>query len=281
MLPALVAGQNADGGWGAVPGGVSWTEPTAWSLLALHGAQSAPAAAVSRGVAWLRRSQMASGGWAAGPGVGAESWVGALVALLGPETLGAAEHARALEAVVRGAEQAPTRTELVRRWMLGQKPAAGPPARGWAWVPGTASWLMPTAVSMLALRKYGAGTEEMLTAARNYLLARQCADGGWNHGSSRALGYEGASYPETTGLALVALRGEKGAAVARALAAAERQAIRCQTYEGACWLRLALHVHGREAVFAPPAGARPDQREMALAVIVERSMAGEGLLWKS
>lgn len=280
-MPALVAGQNEDGGWGAVPKGVSWTEPTAWSLLALHGAKGAPAAAVSRGIAWLRRSQLESGGWAAGPGVGGESWVSALVSLLGPEALGRSEHTRALEAVQRGAEQPPTRTELVRQWMLGRKPAAGPPARGWAWVPGTASWLMPTAISMLTLRKYGVGAAETLTAARNYLVARQCADGGWNHGSSRALGYDGVSYPETTGLALVALRSEKGTEVERALQAAERQAQRCQTYEGACWLRLALYVHGREAVFAPPAGAKPDHREMALTVIVERSMAGEGLLWRS
>ena len=41
MNPArsrLLAPQNADGGWGAAPGGPSVTEPTALAVMALRGA---------------------------------------------------------------------------------------------------------------------------------------------------------------------------------------------------------------------------------------------------
>jgi hypothetical protein len=277
MTAALIAGQNADGGWGASAGGRSWTEPTAWALVALQG--RAPEA-VGRGVSWLRKAQLADGSWPASPGAGGGTWVGAVAALLPAEVLGAEAHARALERVAAGASGVPGRVERVRQWMLGVKPAEGPPTQAWPWVPGTAPWLTPTVFSLLALGK-DAGARgryaTLLENGRNYLFERQCADGGWNHGSSRVLGYDGASYPETTGLALLALRGVKGAAMQKGLAAAERHARKCQTVEGAYWLRLALWSHGREAVFEPPR-KESDYREMALGVIVERCMAGEGLL---
>ncbi|MBI2685861.1 MAG: terpene cyclase/mutase family protein [Acidobacteria bacterium] len=276
MAAALLDAQNADGGWGAQAGGRSWTETTAWALLSLHGRDAKPGV-IEKGLAWLRGSQLPEGGWAAAPGIGEKCWVTAVAALLPPALLGVDVHGRAMAAVRAGAEKLPDRVERVRRWMLGQKPAEGPVTQGWPWVPGTAPWVVPSAVSILALRKYG-GEGELVDHARNYLLARQCKDGGWNHGSSRALGYDTASYPETTGLALLALRGVRGEAVERGLAAAERHARKCQTMEGAQWLRLALQVHAREGVFEPPAHTAGDLREMAIGMIVERCLAGEALL---
>ena len=281
MTPALFAAQNPDGGWGARPGSRSWTEPTAWVLLALHNTVSDPIP-LRRAVAWLQQAQLADGGWSAGPGIGDRCWVSALVALLPAHLLGQAEHSRALAAVRAGAGPLPAWTDRLRQWMLGIKPQEGPPEQGWPWVPGTAPWLVPTAVSVLALRKYGGDSTEnriLLEHAHNYLLARQCQDGGWNHGSSRALGYDGASYPETTGLALLALRGASGAAVERGLATAIRQLRHCQTFEGACWLRLALFAHGRPSSVEAPPRLSLDIREQAIALIVERCLAGEELLW--
>lgn len=283
MIPALLAAQNPDGGWGARPGSRSWTEPTAWALLALHNLNSDPNP-LRRGVAWLRQAQLSDGGWATSPGIGDRCWVSAVVALLPADLLGPDEHRHALAAVRAGAGALPQWTDRLRQWMLGVKTTESQPARGWPWVPGTAAWLVPTAMSILALRKdAGAAIENrtLLEHAQNYLLERQCKDGGWNHGSSRALGYESSSYPETTGLALLALRGVRNAAVERGIAKAAQHARNCQTLEGAYWLRLAFYAHGRTSQVDAPQRSSADNREQALAMIVERCLAGEELLWKN
>ena len=283
MIPALLAAQNPDGGWGAHPGSRSWTEPTAWALLALHTSDSDPVP-LRRGVSWLRQAQLSDGGWASSPGIGDRCWVSAVVALLPEDLLGSDEHRRALVAVRAGAGALPDWTDRLRQWMLGAKPQQGPITQGWSWVPGTAPWLVPTALSVLALRKHAGASAEnriLLEHAQNYLLERQCRDGGWNHGSTRALGYESSSYPETTGLALLALRGVRSAAVERGIDRAAQHARNCQTLEGAYWLRLAFYAHGRTAQVDAPKRSSADNREQALAMIVERCLAGEELLWKN
>ena len=61
---------------------------------------------------------------------------------------------------------------------------------------------------------------------------------------SRALGYDGNSYPETTGAALLALAG--AANLDKSLAAAERHWRECRSAEGAAWLKLGLLANGRK-----------------------------------
>ncbi len=283
MIKALLEAQNPDGGWGATLGARSWTEPTAWALIALQNT-SAASAALARGVSWLRQGQLISGGWQASPGVGDPCWVVGLVSVLPAQLLGESEHSRALDAVRSGMEALPQWTDRLRQWMLGYKPGSGPIVRGWPRVPGTAAWLIPTVISALALRKQNvisAADRLLLEHSLNYLRARQCQDGGWNHGSSRALGYEASAYPETTGLALLAPRGISGETLDRGLAAADRLGRQWQTMEGAAWLSLALHAHGKSFECAPTARSVSDLRELAIAHISERCRAGEELLWRT
>ena len=80
---------------------------------------------------------------------------------------------------------------------------------------------------------------------RSFLLARRCRDGGWNHGSTRALGYDSDSYPETTGMALLALHGVSAVPMDDALRVAERHLENCQSQEAASWLTLGLLARGR------------------------------------
>ena len=100
-----------------------------------------------------------------------------------------------------------------------------------------------------------------------------CADGGWNHGSARALGYEGNSYAETTGVALLALAGAPG--LDRSVAAAERHWRECRSAEGAAWLKLGLLAQGRRTTGWPAHAAPRNVRDMALGALAEQAEKGQ------
>lgn len=252
LVETLRAAQNPDGGWGYRQG-VSWTEPTVFALLALR--QRRPdRKTMARGMAWLARCRRPEGGWAPHPSVRESTWVTApAVALLagsGEESV--AGGVRWLLAQ-SGAESAwPYR--LMRR-LRGAPAPPGGGATGWSWFPGTAGWVAPTALTVLALEAAGRGVPaaaERIAMGRRFLLARICPDGGWNYGPPRVLGYDAPSYPETTGLALLALHGETSPRIARALAKAERDLERPLSAQAFAWLTLALAAHGRKAPACPP-----------------------------
>ena len=105
----------------------------------------------------------------------------------------------------------------LRQWLLGNRRQAELEFAGWPWIPGAAAWVGPTAVAILALDKENRrrplmGIHQRIDAGRKFLAAARVPEGGWNHGSVRPLGYESKPYPETTGMALAALRGVRGAA---------------------------------------------------------------------
>src|ERR1035438_372808 len=219
-IEELVGKQNLDGGWPYVRG-ASWTEPTVYAALALLAAGEAEYA--RRGVRWIVRNQRADGGWPGQPGIDQSTWVTALVALLPPEQLGQEAHRRAIAWLLGMTGEESTPTYRLREWLLGNAPAADKEFAGWPWVPGTAAWVGPTSLSILALdkentRRPRADLRRRVDEGRGYLMRRMCQDGGWNHGSVRALGYESQPYPETTGQALAALRGVRSPEVEKALA---------------------------------------------------------------
>jgi hypothetical protein len=82
-----------------------------------------------------------------------------------------------------------------------------------------------------------------------------CHKGGWNHGSSNALGYAAEPYPETTGMALAALRGTKNAKVFQGIAVAEQFLAACRSADALNWLRAGLGAHNRlPPGYCPPPG---------------------------
>ena len=103
-------------------------------------------------------------------------------------------------------------------------------------------------------------------------MARRCADGGWNHGSSRALGYEGQSYPETTGAALLALRGVSN--LEKSIAAAERHWRECRSAESAAWLKLGLLAQAAKRKVGLPQTKPRNVRDTALCVLADRAEQG-------
>jgi hypothetical protein len=83
---------------------------------------------------------------------------------------------------------------------------------GWSWVPGTTSWVIPTAFSILALRharqrghNITAQLAERLETGTSMLLDRMCPGGGWNAGNGIAFGVSYAPHLDATAVALLAL----------------------------------------------------------------------------
>jgi hypothetical protein len=275
-LDNIRAAQNPDGGWPYRKGG-SWTEPTVYALLAQQAGTAAPRS--GGGIAWLRAAQQPDGGWRPRRSVDQSTWVTALVALLPPETIGAARHARAVEWLLgqSGMESSPLFRVSV--FLRDGKLPDGPDLSGWPWFPGTAAWVSPTCLGILALQKCywrrpSADLRERIDSARTFLLDRRCADGGWNHGSARSLGYNSDSYPETTGQALLALAGTDPAKLADSFRLAQRFLREQRSSGGAAWLRLGLLAHQQVPAGAPlftmPCRTVPDSALTYLAAAAER-----------
>ncbi|MBA3613296.1 MAG: terpene cyclase/mutase family protein [Nitrospirales bacterium] len=76
---------------------------------------------------------------------------------------------------------------------------------GWPWIADTHSWVVPTALALLALHKVGLGTHPRVIAGQQMLLNRQLPSGGWNYGSTTVFNRELPPLPECTAIALQAL----------------------------------------------------------------------------
>ena len=281
-VSTLLDKQNPDGGWPYTKGR-SWTEPTAYAVLALLSARLKDAA--SRGVAWILSNRRPDGGWAPEPAVDESTWVTSLVALLPPDSLGPEAHLGAINWLLTVTGEESGSTYRLRQWLLGNSRPADQRNPGWPWVPGAAAWVGPTALAILALeqesrRNPSAVIQRRLADGRAFLLARMCQEGGWNHGSSRAAGYESRPYPETTGMALAALRGVVSPKIDRALDTASRFLAECRSADAQNWLTLGLAAHGRLSQDFRPS---PDVRcrtlpDTSLALLVNAGERGRAFL---
>jgi hypothetical protein len=276
----LLARQNSEGGWGYSRGG-SWTEPTCYALLGLAAAGAGATAEIARGASWLARCQRADGGFAPRESVRESTWLAALVLLL-PEDL--KRHIDADKATRWLAAQSGRESGWVYRLQLllmGERDGSSLSFDGWPWYPDAAAWTAPTAISILALEKMNRDRREPALGARiqqgrDFLLARRCRDDGWNHGSTRALGYDSDSYPETTGLALLALHASKAKEVELGIARAEALLKICQSGEAAHWLILGLCAHGRSPV-VPKLASHRTTMELAVAALAGAALEGRNL----
>ncbi|HTP31144.1 MAG TPA: hypothetical protein VMJ75_03155 [Candidatus Acidoferrales bacterium] len=277
----LLNRQNHDGGWPYVHG-ASWTEPTVYAVLALLAAgEDRPA---GRGLDWLRARQVRDGGWPPQTGFDESNWVTALVALIPPEQLGAGAHARSIDWLMGTMGEESTITFHLRQWLLGDSsPITG--SAGWPWVRETASWVAPTSLAILALdkensRRPGDALRRRIAKGRRFLLERMCVKGGWNHGSVRVYGAEGRPYPETTGLALAALRGASGQKVDISVGVARDFLRDCRSADALNWLRLGLMAQGQlPPDYSPPEIAYRTLIETSLGMLVTETQKGREILW--
>ncbi len=245
----LLGAQNSDGGWGYQKGS-SWTEPTALALLALT-ANEGPDAVCAPARIWLARSQKPDGGWAPQPAVDQSTWVTSLATLAlagGADAL--QQHRRGICWLIRHILPA---DNPIGRFIsrLQGAPEDPRPAGGSPWFPSTAAWVGPTTMSLLALsdqitRNGDNQLRSYVSEAQEFILSRRCSDGGWNHGGSRYRSQNASSYPEMTGMALLALRGADPSALLFPLQRACEFVHSPASSEALSWLQLGLWAHGRD-----------------------------------
>lgn len=191
--------------------GQIFVEPACLSILALRERRGP---ALDQSVKALLSLQNRDGSWPAFTGDEPDGcWVTALAAIT-------------LLATGRETERLPQSIQ----WLLGERGRDGnwlsrlpfwpvdnrvkldPAKYGWSWVPGTASWVIPTAFTLMALRQCRnrglnrtRDLAERIAIGSEMLLDRMCPGGGWNSGNGVAFGVACSAYIDATSLALLAL----------------------------------------------------------------------------
>jgi len=273
----LLDTQQPDGGWAYTAANSSWTEPTCFSIMALRTAVGPPTA-IGHACEWLTRRQRPDGGWPPSPFVERSTHVTSLAVL-----------------ALTGLPAYQTSVDRGVQWLLAQAGAEisiwarmariftgtrTPPAdhAGWPWYPGEAPWVIPTSLAICAFSRqrngrYSRDIERRLGAAREFLLSRRCPDHGWNHGGLFKPDEAPPSYPETTGVALLALHGIN-VDIEPSLRCAEQQIRNPKSSEGRHWLQLGLRAHHRDPLPAPGRDRHWTVTQLALSIIAQVTEEG-------
>ncbi len=212
---ALIAQANATGGWAYYPGRSSRLEPTCWALLALG-----TTAGFDPEPHWrfLNSCLRPSGWFVENTALPINVAFNALLAVttLGHDRFKSAPALpRLLEVLV-----AQTGLQVAQSTNFRQDNSL----RGWSWTDGTFSWVEPTALALIALKRARRhnllpnAAPARIEEAERMLIDRCCRDGGWNYGNANALGKELFPYVACTAVALLALQDRRDSdAVTRSL----------------------------------------------------------------
>ncbi len=200
-LEFLRASQNADGGWGYKNGGMSFVEPTAAALLAFS-LDANSNTQVQRARAFLKTLQRQDGGWGIAAPDDESGWMTAWAvwALASHEPAAAERGVGWLlqNAGIRVADQ--KQVEGVKNVLH-----IDATITGWAWQPGDAAWIFPTALSLLALHAQNVREHPRVQESIQFLLDRAISTGGWNIGNPFMVTGSLPPTVENTALALMAL----------------------------------------------------------------------------
>jgi squalene cyclase len=187
LAETLSARQRKSGGWAYFDSAQESLEATCLTELALAPDRQANSSAA---ISFLLKSQLSSGGWPAFLGDSEGSWATAL-ALCTLNTTGdfVAPRERALHWLdaERGREG-----HWFWRWKfktIDRNVRFDPDKYGWPWISGSASWVIPTAFSIMAIKQFtvcnrSEESEKRIHLGVERLLDRVCVNGGWNSGNS-------------------------------------------------------------------------------------------------
>jgi hypothetical protein len=202
----LLGLQDGTGGWGYRRNGLPSVEPTALACLALRATDPDGGAGrlVEPAAKWLASLQQPDGSVGLFAGMPRPEWPTPFALLLWAD----------LGGFDREIQHA-TEWLLERRGLTFKKssvPGAGHDASiaGWPWIAETHSWLEPTAMAVLALRRVGKVEHQRTQDGLRLIRDRAIATGGWNYGNNAVYGTNLRAQPASTGIALAALSGTQG-----------------------------------------------------------------------
>ena len=248
---ALIDRQLPNGGWNyGQASAQADLEPTCLALVALR-RDSSPAHA--RGLQFLLDTQNPNGSWPA---------------FQGDDQEGSGLTPLAVTALASGGIMFPA-VERTLEWLLDMKGKEShwlwkwkfrtsdthvrfdPDKYGWPWMPGTCSWVIPTAFAVIAMKQAFVCCKPGKVALRirrgtEMLLDRACPEGGWNAGNGVVYGVPMAAHLDATAAALLALHGEKVDPIIRAsLEWLEDSFVACSAPWSLAWSLLALDAYDR------------------------------------
>ena len=236
------------GGWASGNSSQAVTETTCLALLAIAGGASP---ARDRGLHLLTNLQNTDGSWPAFQGDDAEGcWVTSLAVVtrrqLFPSAAGLQKATRWL-LKTKGCEG-----HWFWKWKfrtLDRRVQFNPDKYGWPWLPGTVSWVIPTAFSLIALEQQFPCCEDQeipqrIQLGREMLRDRACPQGGWNAGNGMVNGAALLPHVDTTAIALLALKETPADSVtATSLRWLRSAAVDCQSEYSLAWAALAFSIH--------------------------------------
>ncbi len=199
-------GRRQRAAWSYRVGSKPCVEPTALAVLALlagteRSGSSEIAAAVGPAGEWLASLQQANGSLGISESLSEPGWA-TPYALLAWNALGGfeTERRRAVNWLLQQAGGVFPKD-------IGPRPVHGHDTSivGWPWTSGAHSWVEPTAMAVLALRREGLGNHARVQEGLRLLRDRAIVTGGWNCGNKSTYGHILRPQPATTGIALLAL----------------------------------------------------------------------------
>ena len=247
LAETLRSRQMKSGGWAYFDSVQESLEATCLAELALAPERQANSSAAIR---FLLKAQLSDGGWPAFLGDSEGSWTTAL-ALCTLNSTGDFTAAR----------------EKAFRWLYAERGREGhwfwrwkfktsdrnvrfdPDKYGWPWVTGSASWVIPTAFSIIAIEQFtvcnrSEESEKRIHLGVEMLLDRECVDGGWNSGNSLVYGVPLRPHVEATAIALLALQDEQRTEmVQKSLSWLRQNAASVDSVSSLAWCILTLFVY--------------------------------------
>jgi len=244
----LLSRRGSRTAWGYREGGSPAVEPTALAGLALLATGGDPDSASDRppareAASWLARLQLQDGAVPAAPGPSLPGWATPHAMLLWSRLDAFDEHRRHARDWLLSSKGRSTQSSAEDRLTCAHDPSL----IGWPWVPGTHSWLEPTAMAIWALCNEGCHNHPRVAAGLRLILDRAIPGGGWNYGNTVVFGHVLRPHPGPTGIALMALAAAGAGdrpAVAPALDYLRRTLPTIRAAASLGWGVLGLKAHG-------------------------------------